>query len=328
VTDTYEKHRSRCCLNGQALHANLFPHIGMLSEKIASQTYDNIDHFTSKSSYYNGCLSLSAISVENGKGGGWERINGDSSVTLNGRTHHFLPSTGGNGGIEYFTFDAEASLSQYGSSLNGSQRYGDNVNDRIIRQIYQELKGVNPLIQECEIIGRFSSTFQENVDRDNHIEDHGNNESGNSRTLISTINQRTSHFDIAAITSISRTGNRIIKYQLKNCQSASKIPMDHSLFEPLSYPMFFPFGSGGWGSEWREIPFSKYLCCRMLMPDAFDDYGDEFRPKYLLNKMGTRQIPVNRFQCQARLGQMYLTGEASRRHLSINLFDRYGIQKH
>jgi hypothetical protein len=55
---------------------------------------------TAKATYYNNILSLAATAVDNGRGGGWEKIIGDHAVKLNGRTYHFIPSTGGAGGIQ------------------------------------------------------------------------------------------------------------------------------------------------------------------------------------------------------------------------------------
>jgi hypothetical protein len=45
---------------------------------------------SSKSSYYNSIFALGATGVDNGKGGGWEKIHGDHAVKLNGRTYHHL----------------------------------------------------------------------------------------------------------------------------------------------------------------------------------------------------------------------------------------------
>jgi hypothetical protein len=141
-----------------------------------------------------------------------------------------------------------------------------------------------------------------------------------------SINQRTSHFDIAAVTSLSCTGNRILKYQLKDLHHSSSIPINHWLMEPLCYPILFPWGTGGWGSD-SSIPFNDYLCCRLLMPDmimisqetqqeteefANENFWADYTPKKLLNKAGNQMIPVNRFQCLAQLGQIYLTDMVSR----------------
>jgi hypothetical protein len=93
--------------------------------------------------------------------------------------------------------------------------------------------------------------------------------------------------------------------------------MDHSLLEPLCYPLFFPWGSGGWGSQ-CSIPFVEYLCCRLLMPDRIR-HDDEFENadvmvKYLpkMISLRNRYIPVNRFQCLSQLGQIYFTDMISR----------------
>jgi hypothetical protein len=94
--------KSQCCSNGEYLNPNLLPDIGVLPSELAHLTYDRIDHMSSKSSYYNGVLALGATGVDNGTGGGWEKIIGDHAVKLHGRTFHFLPSTGGCGGLEYF----------------------------------------------------------------------------------------------------------------------------------------------------------------------------------------------------------------------------------
>jgi hypothetical protein len=101
--------------------------------------------------------------------------------------------------------------------------------------LFNELQCVNRLVADCEIIGESTSGIQINNDND-------------SRRLISRINQKTSYLDVAAITSLSRTGNRIIKYQRKDNVFSSNIQMFDELREPLSYPLFFPYGSGGWGS--------------------------------------------------------------------------------
>jgi hypothetical protein len=203
--------------------------------------------------------------------------------------------------LEYFTFNAQESLASHVNSLNG------NVCQFNLQNIYKELKLTNTLIQECEQIGIFASNSM--------LTD------GHCRELMVTINQKTSHFDIAAVTSLQCTGNRILKYQLKECPESSTIPITHELLEPLCYPLLFPWGSGGWGSN-CNIPFTDYLCCRLLMPDRveteYDNDHDIALPdqrwttKKLLNKSESQMIPVNRFQCLAQLGQMYFTDMVSR----------------
>jgi hypothetical protein len=89
---------------------------------------------SSKSSYYNGILALGATAVDNGTGGGWEKILGDHAVKLHGRTFHFLPQTGGCGGLEYFTFNAQEAAVNHAFSLN------TNLCEYILQNIFHELK--------------------------------------------------------------------------------------------------------------------------------------------------------------------------------------------
>lgn len=221
--------RKKCCLNGIALCANKFPNHGILPDELSFLAYERIAHMSPKCSFYNGVLALGATAVDNGTGGGWEKIIGDHSVKLHGRTYHFLPRTGGCGGLEYFTYNAQDSLTNHITSLNG------NVCEYFLRKIFEELKITNCLIQECEQIGQFASRAITNE--------------GQCRELMISLNQKTSHFDIASVTAIHSTGNRILKYQLKGESQTTNIPMNHSLLEPLCYPLFFPWGCGGWGSD-------------------------------------------------------------------------------
>jgi len=79
------------------------------------------------SSTYNNILALGATGVENETNkGGWEKIHGDHSVTLHGRTYHFLPpaqTLNPTGGISYFTFDTPA-------AYTALDKHADRVNRR------------------------------------------------------------------------------------------------------------------------------------------------------------------------------------------------------
>jgi hypothetical protein len=295
-----QQHRTHCCLKGVACNPNKFPSIGEMPTALAFLTYERLEHMSKKSSFYNGVLALGATAIDNGTGGGWERIVGDHAVKLHGRTYHFLPATGGCGGLEHFTFNAHETRTHHIESL------GENI-CRYLKTIFHELKLTNSLVQECEQIGEFATRSMVNE--------------GHVRELMVSINQKTSHFDIAAVTSLHCTGNRILKYQLKGQAESSSIPVTHELLEPLCYPIFFPWGSGGWGSD-TPHSFTDYLRCRLLMPDVIErEYDDDehfvnhderWIPKKIFNKSHTQLIPVNRFQCLAQLGQMYFTDMVSR----------------
>jgi hypothetical protein len=226
-----------------------------MSTALAFLTYERLEHMSKKSSFYNGVLALGATAIDNGTGGGWERIVGDHAVKLHGRTYHFLPATGGCGGLEHFTFNAHETRTHHIESL------GENICRYHLEKIFHELKLTNSLVQECEQIGEFATRSMVNE--------------GHVRELMVSINQKTSHFDIAAVTSLHCPGNRILKYQLKGQAESSSIPVTHALLEPLCYPIFFPWGSGGWGSD-TPHSFTDYLRCRLLMPDVIErEYDDD-----------------------------------------------------
>ena len=78
---------------------------------------NNIAHFSRNSARYNGILSISATGIDNGKGGGWERIRGPHAVKLCGRTYHYLPKTNSSGGIQHFILDKYTEALMHGKSL-------------------------------------------------------------------------------------------------------------------------------------------------------------------------------------------------------------------
>jgi len=91
--------RFRCCFKGRALdESSLWPKLNPLNEKMLTMIYgkmgaisfinrnnevdsthyphNKIAHLSANSARYNGILSISATGVDNGKGGGWEKIKG------------------------------------------------------------------------------------------------------------------------------------------------------------------------------------------------------------------------------------------------------------
>jgi len=83
----------------------------------------HIPHLSPNSANYNSLLSIASTGVDNGLGGGYERIRGDHSVTLRGRTYHYLGDpTAWRGGIHYFTHDAVEAVVRDGESLNTRTR--------------------------------------------------------------------------------------------------------------------------------------------------------------------------------------------------------------
>jgi hypothetical protein len=290
--------RNICCLKGRAHDSTYFPPLWPLPPYIRFLATDRLEHMGGRSSYYNAVLALGATAVDNGKGGGWEKIRGNHAVKLNGRTYHFIPKTGAHcqGGIQYFTYDAASQMEAYTESLNTPNgQHGERTVREYVKGIYEELKEVNELVNECEQIGIMA----------------GNEvlSEGDARALKLAINVKTSAFDVAAITSDATTGERVLKYKLKGERCAKTIPSTHRLLEPLSYPLLFPYGESGWSAMNRTtLEYHPYLCSRMLMPER--DFDDNILT--VRNKQNTRDWPINRFQLMSRLGQIYLTDMLSR----------------
>jgi hypothetical protein len=105
------------------------------------------------SSTYNNMLSLSAVGVSNEAGGGWERRNGDHSVTLNGRTFTYIPKAGNgavpSGGISYFTFDHQAAEALK-AHVTAIRERSMNRTERIQRQFRRRLANINGVEAEVD----------------------------------------------------------------------------------------------------------------------------------------------------------------------------------
>jgi hypothetical protein len=83
--------RKRCCNNGAYLMSDSnFPKMEMLPESLKWLCLERGEHFGKLSAKYNNILSIASTGVENDKGGGYEKIVGDSAVKMNGRSYHFL----------------------------------------------------------------------------------------------------------------------------------------------------------------------------------------------------------------------------------------------
>jgi hypothetical protein len=293
-----EKNRKNCCSSGQFLGINSpFPKLNPLPPQIRFLCIERTPHFSRNSVSYNNILALGATGVDNGTDShGWEYRFENSCITLHGRTYHFLNSSAGKGGFQYFLYDAQAAMIKHGNELNNNQVRQDNLRiySSFLQQIYIELKNINILVSEVEKIGNEIST---NV----HL-------LGDTNNFILDLNATTSHFDVAAISSTESSGNRVLKIRRKGNQITSNIQLTDSKLEPLSYPLLFPYGENGWGENIRKLlKFPTYLLSRMLMGEKNEDGT----PLQVKNRKGNL-VTVNRFQLMSRLGQTYLVDNVSR----------------
>ena len=251
--------KSKCCINGAALRAP-FPQLRQLPEKILHYARDRILHMSRNSVSYNTVLSCAATAVENDEGGGFEVIHGNHAVKLHGRTYHYLTSTSGQGGIQYFTFDRMANCVQYATStLNNVERGYERIIAPYLENIFKELQEYNIICQECEQIGYYAKDYVHNEE---------------TRDLIATINERTSFLDVAQITSDAATGNRIITFLRKGSRKTKSIKPPDKMWEPFLYPLLFFHGERGWGDDIRkQVEFTDYLIARLLCPEKIVEDG-------------------------------------------------------
>lgn len=287
-----------CCMTGSTSYASTqYPHLRPLPSKLSSYIQDTAN-FSRISSTYNNILAMGATGVENDRGGGFERdMFGPHAVKLNGRMYHFLPSitsstTDPSCGLSYFTFDAQAAMIRHVQTLHGSGGIGhDYVREAIVQDIYNEIKHINFLCQELQVIG------------------HGV-QSRNSTNLVAEINASINYFEVAQITSNFATGNRCLRVKLSGLNQSSVIPITSKFLEPLSYPLFFPYAETGWCPDIRQsLNFMSYLSSRILLPE-FNADGTPFMCKSLTDPHVL--IHCNRFQAAARLKQVYLVDMVSR----------------
>ena len=301
--------RKKCCNNGKIFeHQSQYPALRPLPAALLHYCVHRKNHMGRNSVSYNQVLALGATGADNDSNhGGFETIHGNHSFLLHGRMYHCLPDHNSRtGGLYFFTYDAIQQMQEYGDRcLNKRDESGQIKHYRfykdIAASIYTELKENNYLVQDCVAIGE-------------HVRQEA--------TL--TINLRTSAFDVATIISEeSDRPNRVVVFKLKNERSLRSISMTSALVEPLSYPLFFPFGEDGWSTDIaKQVPFYEYLLHRILVPDRC--VGGE------LLMMPTQAnpptlIPVSRFQLMFRLGQMYLVDMVSRNidyRLQFNRFNQ------
>jgi len=206
-------------------------------------------------------MSCAATGVENNEGGGFDVIHGDHAVRLHGRTYHFLPTSAGNCGLNFFTFDSLANCTEYATTtLNNSAKGYQRIIQSFLKDIYAELMENNAICHDCEQIGQFAETYM-----------HANS----TTNALATINETTSYLDVAQITSNSAAGNRIITFHRKGERQATSLSCTDMMWEPFIYPLLFFHGERGWGADIRKtIKYTDYLIARLLCPEKIESNGE------------------------------------------------------
>jgi hypothetical protein len=173
-----------------------------------------------------------------------------------------------------------------------------------LRFIGEELRQTNSLCKQFEVIGNYLDVLPE-----------GNSTTAlEFRSLNPTIDLQTLDFDIYCVTSEFQSGNRNITVKRTHNEGLNTIDGADPLTEPLSYPVLFDCGQPQYSPILRkELSFSQYIACRMLMPEQ-SGYGDGIS-SYLGHSSTVhpnRFFPSNRFRIFYKLGMTYLVDMISR----------------
>jgi hypothetical protein len=314
--------RKRCCNNGAYLMSDSnFPKMEMLPESLKWLCLERGEHFGKLSAKYNNILSIASTGVENDKGGGYEKIVGDSAVKMNGRSYHFLNTSARKlSGINYYTFDGLEDAKSHVELLNNStrdDRYKKKLEIGFLTTIFQDLKEINPFAQELQWIGRGLKRHLHQQDSVVNVND--------VQHLTASLNVQTSTMEVGCMLSDESEGNIVYKFNVKGMSHTISSASD--VVEPLCYVLLFPFAEKGWSRDIsKSVGFMSYMCSRFKMPErtyssSFDpvinaelDYETD-NPHGLLrqwNKNETKLLAINRFQLMTRLSQYYLVEQLSR----------------
>ena len=326
-----QKARFRCCFQGKAnAEESSWPKLKPLPEnllkvilgehgcipivdengeiKTAHSPTNNINHFSRNSARYNGIFSISATGVENGKGGGWERISGQHAVKMCGRTYHFIPRSNTSGGIKHFILDKYTEALMHGKTLGSvttTKGVDSTVKDSIVLVLWDCLHEHNRFVQHCKIIGEAVKIVNDQNYPDEDYEPASKSFTPEVIAQINSVSNIPHLLDIASVTDDSILGKRIIQFKLKGATNWNNIPTTHQHIEPLSYPILFLAGEDGWGLQLKDqnIHFPDYIVSRMLMPEE---------QLFVRNAANTKFIQANRFQLFARVAQYWLCDCVSR----------------
>jgi len=143
--------RHLCCSKAEYTDAGVFPQLKPLPPQLKKYSTTLPLHFSPKSTFYNNILSIGQISVDNGRGNRWERIDGrPSAVKLNGRVEHVLwkNTPQSQHGLSYFTYcDADQRLFQHTFEIN--EKSNDNpLEYNILLDLYNEQRELNKYAKE------------------------------------------------------------------------------------------------------------------------------------------------------------------------------------
>ena len=129
--------RKMCCQEGKFIHSETYPKLFELPMYLKELVLNRTEHISSRSSFYNNMFSIAVTGYDNGRDNGCERINGPSSLKMNGRSYHYIPNSNNQkyGGIANFTYDGSYQVNQHIDYLNGST-HDSIVQTSFVRGVY------------------------------------------------------------------------------------------------------------------------------------------------------------------------------------------------
>ena len=118
-----------------------------------------------------------------------------------------------------------------------------------------------------------------------------------ARTADIDVNVHTHRMEVSIVINQNLTNRTVYQFRTKNNQNAF-LTNSSSEVEALTFPLFFPYGERGWGSDLKQfnIQLMPYVAARLLQPERDLPYT-------LVNG---QDIYLNRFDLMSRLAQYYV----------------------
>ena len=103
---------------------------------------------------YTKLICVNYLGVDNGRGGGIENIVGEHCVKINGNVYTYIPKTGSNGGITYFTYDAQDQMLRNMQTRNSQHpQYDEPIKQNFLTGIFEELKYFYEFADDWQLVG-------------------------------------------------------------------------------------------------------------------------------------------------------------------------------
>ena len=221
--------------------------------------------------------------------------------------------------MAYFVFDnvSDEAIYNHVDQFNSfSESQSLFVQNETVLQLRDELLRTNRFCKELNFIGNIVTSLDTESDNNKFVKVYD---------VRTSLRNKVEYFDVAHIACDHATGEKILSVNLQNGRTGY-VDMDSWKVEPLSYPLFFPYGECGWGTDdGKNIPYNKYLASRLLRPEVigFTSMEGGSGRVYLtaphksdFDEIDNDQIPVqlrtNRFQICSRLAQVYAVDMVSR----------------